>query len=129
MSAYLILDTQIITIDKLPFKIGRALENHLVIQDPTISRFHAEIQYKDGRYYLFDNQSTGGSWVNDQPAGKVVLQSGDSIILSGIVLVFVEQESRKLSDRSLKSTDPLDDPTTDNDPTILRVKPDWRPDD
>lgn len=129
MSAYLILDTQIIPIDKLPFKIGRALENHLVIQEATLSRFHAEIHKQGDRYYLVDNQSTGGSSVNDRTAGKVALHNGDSIILAGTALVFVDQDARQLSERSKRSTGPLDEPVTDNDPTILQVKPDWRPQD
>ena len=127
MVAYLILDTQIITIDKTHFRVGRALENDLVIQEASISRYHAEIHKEKRQYYLVDLDSSGGSFINSQRVSRAKLESGDSIILSGTALVFVDN-APQLSKRAVKVTDVEKDPLRDSEPTIFQVKPDWRPD-
>ena len=128
MSAYLILDTQVIPIKYPPLKIGRALENDLVIQDPTISRFHAEIFLKDEEYAIRDLNSTGGTFLNGQKVMESILVSGDSIVLAGRALVFVDQ-APQLKDRASDSTGPLKQPGPDNEPTEHDVIPNWRVDD
>lgn len=128
MVAYLILDTQIITIDKSPFKIGRALENDLVIQEASLSRYHAEIHRQDRQYQLVDLDSSGGSFLNGKRISQTPLESGDSIVLSGTALVFVDN-APQLSKRAVKVTEMDKDPLRDSEPTIFQVKPDWRPDD
>lgn len=127
MAAYLILDTQIITIDKPTFKIGRALENDLVIQEASLSRYHAEIRLEDQQYQLVDLDSSGGSYLNGQRVTQTQLGSGDSIVLAGTALVFVDN-APQLSKRAVKATELDKDPLRDSEPTIFQVKPDWRPD-
>ncbi len=33
-------------------RIGRALDNDLVLNDPTVSRYHAQLRWRDGRYHI-----------------------------------------------------------------------------
>lgn len=68
--------------------VGRRLENHLVIDDPRISRNHAQLRAINGRYVLFDLNSTGGSFVNGQRTSQTVLYPGDVISLAGVALIF-----------------------------------------
>lgn len=126
MVAYLILDTQIITIDKPVFKIGRALENDLVIQEASLSRYHAEIRQENGTYQLIDMDSSGGSFLNGRKVSQSQLGSGDSIVLAGTALVFVDN-APQLSERAVKVNKQEKDPLRDSEPTIFQVKPDWRP--
>lgn len=51
---------------RLPFSIGRAPTNDLVLEDPvrSVSREHAEIRAEGGRYVLVDCQSENGIWVS-----------------------------------------------------------------
>ena len=68
--------------------IGRRLENQLVIDDPRVSRNHAQLRSIKGRYVLFDLNSTGGTFVNGQRTSQTVLYPGDVISLAGVALIF-----------------------------------------
>ena len=68
--------------------IGRRLENQLVIDDPRVSRNHAQLRAIKGRFVLFDLNSTGGSFVNGQRTSQTVLYPGDVISLAGVALIF-----------------------------------------
>ena len=126
MTGFLIFNTQVLSLNRNPFKIGRALVNHLVIQEPSISRFHAEICEKDSRYFIKDLDSTGGTFVNEQEIDEVVLTSGDSILIAQIALVFV-QNAPQLDQKASDATGPLKLPGPDPSPTTPALKPKWRP--
>ncbi|WP_098008899.1 FHA domain-containing protein [Streptomyces sp. sk226] len=58
-------------------RIGRALENELVVSDLQVSRHHAEFRATpDGRYEIRDLGSHNGTYVNGQPLQK----SGSALI-------------------------------------------------
>lgn len=46
------------------FTIGRSKKNNLVINDPTVSRFHATIKWEDEFPIIRDNGSTAGLLIN-----------------------------------------------------------------
>lgn len=126
MNTFIILHTQIVPVEKTPFKLGRALDNHLVIQEASVSRHHAEIILKNNRYLIRDLQSTGGTTVNGKRVSELPLTSGDSIVLATTPLIFVEN-APQLSQRAEDATGPLKVKERDNEPTIIQIKPDWRP--
>ena len=68
--------------------IGRRLDNHVVIDDPRISRHHVQLRAIRGHYVLFDLNSTGGTFVNGQRTTQTVLYPEDEISLAGLILVF-----------------------------------------
>jgi FHA domain len=72
-----------ISVDQFPFVIGRS-EGHFNIQDPNISRRHAQITYDDVRraYFVTDLQSSNGTRVNEQrlPAGQPFQLAAGSMI-------------------------------------------------
>lgn len=68
--------------------IGRRADNHLAVDDPRISRYHAQIRYVRGRFIIFDLNSTGGTYVNGQRINQSVLYAGDVISLAGLQIVF-----------------------------------------
>ncbi|WP_371672419.1 FHA domain-containing protein [Streptomyces sp. NBC_00289] len=52
-------------------RIGRALENELVVSDLQVSRYHAEFHATpDGRFEIRDLGSHNGTYVNGQPIAK-----------------------------------------------------------
>ena len=53
-----------ITILKARTTIGRDERNDIAIPKPTISSFHATIECKNMVYYLEDQRSTNGSFLN-----------------------------------------------------------------
>lgn len=61
-------------------KIGRALENDLVVSDLQVSRFHAEFRVlPDGRCEIADLGSHNGTYVNGQPVKGHMLVPGDVV--------------------------------------------------
>lgn len=68
--------------------IGRRSDNHLIIDDPRISRTHAQLRASHGKYMILDLNSTGGTYVNGERVTRLVLQPGDVISLSGIPLIY-----------------------------------------
>jgi hypothetical protein len=97
-SAFLIVNgTQIYPLTQPVVNIGRRLDNHLVIDDPRVSRDHAQLRDVKGRYVIFDLESTGGTFVNDHRIHQCVLYPGDVISLAGVPLVF-GQEAAASSD-------------------------------
>jgi hypothetical protein len=80
------LDTIMLT--QPVYNIGRRLENDLVIEDPRISREHAQIRLVKGQFVIFDLDSSGGTFVNSIRVTQQPLFPGDVISLAGIPLVY-----------------------------------------
>ena len=59
----------------------------VVVSDPTVSRAHCKIIFRDGHTYVEDLNSTNGTFVNNvrlAPGQRMELTSGDTLRLSGI---------------------------------------------
>ncbi len=88
-NAFLILGgTKIIPLNRSVINIGRRLDNQVVIDDPRVSRSHAQLRVAKGRFALFDLNSTGGTFVNGQRTNQSILYPGDVISLAGVTLIF-----------------------------------------
>lgn len=72
--------------------IGRAAEADLRLNDPGISRRHAEIRLENGVFVLVDLDSTNGVRVNDAPTTRRQLAPGDRIELGSTTLLFRRDE-------------------------------------
>jgi pSer/pThr/pTyr-binding forkhead associated (FHA) protein len=70
--------------------LGRALDNDVIIEDPRISRHHAQIRQRYGHYVLYDLDSTGGTQINGYPVEECMLHSGDVISFAGVEVIFGE---------------------------------------
>jgi len=107
-NAFLIVEgVKVYPLKEPVINIGRRLENQLVIDDPRISRNHAQLRAINGRYVLFDLNSTGGSFVNSQRTSQTVLYPGDVISLAGVALIFGQDTPPPRPD--LNETSPLKD--------------------
>src|SRR5262249_18497175 len=76
--------------------IGRAESCDIgLFGDNTIEKLHASIVQAGNRYFLEDNQSPTGTYLNDQQvAGRAPLNSGDRIRVGRSVLCFRERQKR-----------------------------------
>jgi serine phosphatase RsbU (regulator of sigma subunit) len=68
-----------VEVDKLPFTIGRQPGNGLVLRDNRASRHHAQIVYENGSYFIEDQNSRHGTWVNGERAARRALRNSDRI--------------------------------------------------
>jgi pSer/pThr/pTyr-binding forkhead associated (FHA) protein len=88
-NAFLIVGgTKIIPLSRSVINIGRRLNNHVVIDDPRVSRAHAQLRIVKDHFVLFDLNSSGGTFVNGQRSNHSVLHPGDVISLAGVTLIF-----------------------------------------
>ena len=116
-NAFLIIEgVKVHPLDETVVNIGRRLENNLVIDDPRVSRNHAQLRAIKGRFVLFDLNSTGGTFVNGQRTSQTVLYPGDVISLAGVALIFGQDNPPPRPD--LADTSPLEgEPGTSERPT------------
>ncbi len=91
--------------------IGRRLDNTLIVDDPRVSRNHAQLRAIKGQFVLFDLNSTGGTFVNGQRANQTVLYPGDVISLAGVALIFGQDNAFSRTDAS--DTSPRSDAGAD----------------
>ena len=70
------------------FTIGRSSQNSLQIPDPRVSRMHARIRYAQGAWFIQDQDSAAGTYVNGQPVQAGRLNPGDQIVIGSTTMVF-----------------------------------------
>lgn len=75
-------------------RIGRTSDNDIVIPGEGVSALHATICYQNGAFYLEDQRSSNGTWLNDgkerlEPGHPVLLKSGDRIRFDTCELKFL----------------------------------------
>ncbi|MFZ5821270.1 MAG: FHA domain-containing protein [Chloroflexota bacterium] len=93
-NVFLIINRQMTPLEKTVTRLGRQLNNDIVFHEEAVSRFHAEIRYEEGRYVLYDQQSTSGTFVNSKRIDRCVLNSGDLISLATVQIMFVNNNAR-----------------------------------
>jgi pSer/pThr/pTyr-binding forkhead associated (FHA) protein len=95
-----------IPLEKKVTRLGRQLDNDVVLHDDSVSRFHAEIHYEDGKYILYDKGSTAGTYVNSKRVDRCVLISSDLISFSHVQMMFVNNNA-KLTGKAMGVTQSL----------------------
>lgn len=95
---YRIKTSEMIDVDKPVFTIGknRQVVDYAVTDNKTVSRTHANIITRDGRYYVLDLGSKNKTYVNDVPVEPGVeheIQIGDCIKLSNEKFIVRDRES------------------------------------
>lgn len=71
--------------------IGRSRDNEIMLDDPYVSRHHAQLRLRFGSYMVFDNDSQGGTYVNDVRIREHRLQPGDVIMMGNTRLLYIEE--------------------------------------
>ncbi len=75
------------------FSIGRAPTNPVVINKPTISTRHATIEFRNDAFYLVDQRSTNGTFLNGKKISDAArLKHGDRIAFETCEFVFAVEE-------------------------------------
>ena len=69
-------------------RIGRALDNDVVVGDASVSRHHASIEYANGGFVLRDLGSQNGTWVGGQRVTEIPLGPGEALRLGDAFFTF-----------------------------------------
>ena len=79
-----------------PFAIGRSSKNDLFIDQESVSRNHARITFDGTQYWVADQHSTNGTFVNDEPVREQRLRDGDQVRIGRSILKFMTGENVEL---------------------------------
>ena len=74
---------------KKEIKLGRLVKNDFILTDREVSRVHAYILMKDNRHWIFDADSSNGTFVNEERITEgTLLNAKDEIELGGSVILY-----------------------------------------
>jgi hypothetical protein len=81
-------------------RIGRNSDNDIVIQSDRVSRYHAEIQRQGDQFFIVDQKSRNGVWVNNAKiSASTRLHPGDTIRIGRREFTFeVKEQSHEQPD-------------------------------
>ncbi len=100
--------------DKRTIKIGKLDDNDIVLQDSRVSRNHAVIVKEGGTFYVYDNGSTNGTYLNNKRLPKKIrreLSEENKIFISPYTLnCKILQE---IDEHQGTRVEPLDDAVED----------------
>ena len=76
-------------------KAGRQRESDILLQDSSVSRVHAQFSASEGRLFVEDLGSRGGTYLNEvRISGMVPVRPGDRVRIGAFRIELVEEESR-----------------------------------
>ena len=105
-NAFLIIGgTKSVSLNQSLMKIGRSHDNAVIVDDPRVSRHHAELRVIGDHFVLFDLRSSGGTFVNGMRVEQALLYPGDVISLAGVMIHFIRGVPRP--NEGLKKTSDL----------------------
>lgn len=91
------LEEQLLSLTKDFYEIGREEKEEMIrINSQKASRQHAFINKKSGKFYLTDNNSTNGTYINEkriQPNTAHLLSHQDEVKIGGVILRFYDLKS------------------------------------
>ncbi|HYJ10244.1 MAG TPA: GGDEF domain-containing protein [Polyangiaceae bacterium] len=77
-------------LDKSPTRVGRGADSQIVLEGDSVSRRHAHLERRTGAWYVVDDGSTNGTYVNEeQIAREQLLTNGDRIKIGPSILKFL----------------------------------------
>jgi phosphoserine phosphatase RsbU/P len=68
-----------IILNRTPFSVGRKVDKDLVIADPRVSRDHAQIVLEDDGFFIVDQGSKHGTFVNGERIQRQKLERNDRL--------------------------------------------------
>src|SRR6202035_2146369 len=75
------------TFDKNEINVGRVQGNVLMLPKGNVSKHHARLLFRDGRFIVTDLKSTNGTYVNGRKiAQATIVREGDKIYIGDFIL-------------------------------------------
>jgi two-component system, cell cycle response regulator len=73
-----------------PTRVGRVSDNHVVLDTDSVSRYHARFERRGSAWFVADEGSTNGTYLDDElVAREAPLQSGSQIKVGSTILKFL----------------------------------------
>jgi len=72
-------DQQTLSLNHTPYTVGRKVDRDLVIADPRVSREHASIVAENGQFFVVDQGSKHGTFVNGERVERRKLERNDRL--------------------------------------------------
>jgi diguanylate cyclase (GGDEF)-like protein len=77
-------------LDRNKIGIGRGADNYIVLEGDSVSRRHAHIEKRNNRWYVVDDGSTNGTYLNEeQIVREAVLNNSDRLKVGPTILKFL----------------------------------------
>ena len=95
------LKGSVFAIEDLPVVIGRETAATLCVADASISRRHSRIEKEKDQFVILDLDSLNGTFINDVPVKRRILQHGDRVRIGDSQFLFLLSDS----DRAPKSNE------------------------
>jgi serine phosphatase RsbU (regulator of sigma subunit) len=105
-------------LDHTPFGVGRKVDKDLVISDPRVSRDHALITSESGQFFVEDQGSKHGTYVNGEKVQRQKLQRNDRLefgVRDGTYVVFHPLQGTSTAREFLSQISVLQIPTDTTD--------------
>lgn len=100
---------RIINLTEPVVNVGRSDDNHIMIEDPLVSRQHLQIRLRFGVYTLFDVNSRAGTKVNNVNIVEHRLQPGDVIQIGNTKIIYLtDDEKDNRSPGTTQTFEPVD---------------------
>jgi hypothetical protein len=89
--AVLSWDGQVKRVDKRRVVLGRSRECDIQVEDPNVSRRHAELRQEGAAYWVVDLDSTNGIEVNGRRVKRAKLEPGDTFTVGSTDVTFTTE--------------------------------------
>lgn len=95
-----ILSGKIVELDSEPVVVGRHPDCHIRVLDDTVSRRHAQISYRDGRFFVEDLGSRNGTYLNGRKVtASARLMHRDKVSIADTAVEYREDTVAESSDQ------------------------------
>lgn len=99
--------------DKSEINVGRVQGNDLMLPKGNVSKHHARLLFRDGRFIVTDLKSTNGTYVNGKKiAQATVVREGDKIFIGDFVI--------RLEGAQEAAPPPIPEASANDDSTLAR---------
>ena len=74
-------------------RVGRTAASDVVVEDKSVSRQHAVMERRNGQYWLTDEHSHNGTWLNGRRVERAAIHDGDEVGFGNALFRFEERAS------------------------------------
>jgi two-component system, NtrC family, response regulator HydG len=109
----------VFSIEDFPVVIGRETAATLCLADASVSRRHTQIEKENDEFVILDLESLNGTFINDVPIKRRILQHGDRVRIGDSQFLFLLHES---DTAALSTTIQFDDQAPPASGSTLQIK-------